>query len=134
VNVAAGLAASAAAAPIPFSDAFALVPIQVGMIAKIGITFGMELNTTAITTLVTSTLGASAATLIGRSVVSGMLKFIPGAGSAVGGTIAATTAGAITKLLGNAYIAVLHDFCLKNPGKDIDVPMIAQALKQRVKF
>ena len=103
VNVAAGLAASAAAAPIPFSDAFALVPIQVGMIAKIGITFGMELDTTAITTLVTSTLGASAATLIGRSVVSSLLKFIPGAGSAVGGTIAATTAGAITKLLGNAY-------------------------------
>ena len=73
VNIAAGLAASAAAAPIPFSDAFALVPIQVGMIAKIGITFGMELDTAAITTLVTSTLGASAATLIGRSVVSSLL-------------------------------------------------------------
>lgn len=72
VNIAAGLAASAAAAPIPFSDAFALVPIQVGMIAKIGITFGMELDTAAITTLVTSTLGASAATLIGRSVVSSL--------------------------------------------------------------
>ncbi|KAG1165957.1 hypothetical protein G6F35_018476 [Rhizopus arrhizus] len=104
------------------------------MIAKIGITFGMELDTTAITTLVTSTLGASAATLIGRSLVSGMLKFIPGAGSAVGGTIAATTAGAITKLLGNAYVAVLYDFCQKNPGKDIDIGMIAQALKQRVKL
>ena len=82
MNIAAGLAASAAAAPIPFSDAFALVPIQVGMIAKIGITFGMELDTAAITTLVTSTLGASAATLIGRSVVSSLLKLIPGAGSA----------------------------------------------------
>ena len=43
------------------------------MIAKIGITFGMELDTAAITTLVTSTLGASAATLIGRSVVSSLL-------------------------------------------------------------
>lgn len=134
VNVAAGLAASAAAAPIPFSDAVALVPIQVGMIAKIGITFGMELNTAAISTLVTSTLGASAATLVGRSVVSGLLKFIPGAGSAVGGTIAATTAGAITKLLGNAYIAVLYDFCQKHPGQDIDIAMITQALKQRVKL
>ncbi|AZY49185.1 GTPase [Bordetella avium] len=132
VSVAAGLAASAAAAPIPFSDAFALVPIQVGMIAKIGITFGMELDTAAITTLVTSTLGASAATLIGRSVVSGMLKFIPGAGSAVGGAIAATTAATITKLLGNAYVAVLYDFCQKHPGKDIDLAMIAQALKQRL--
>lgn len=133
VNIAAGLAASAAAAPIPFSDAVALVPIQVGMIAKIGITFGMELNTAAISTLVTSSLGASAATLVGRSVVSGLLKFIPGAGSAVGGTIAATTAGAITKLLGNAYVAVLYDFCQKHPGQDLDIPMITQALKQRMK-
>lgn len=133
VNIAAGLAASAAAAPIPFSDAVALVPIQVGMIAKIGITFGMELNTAAISTLVTSSLGASAATLVGRSVVSGLLKFIPGAGSAVGGTIAATTAGTITKLLGNAYVAVLYDFCQKHPGQDLDIPMITQALKQRMK-
>ncbi|CCH05896.1 YcjF family protein [Achromobacter xylosoxidans] len=133
MNIAAGLAASAAAAPIPFSDAVALVPIQVGMIAKIGITFGMELNTAAISTLVTSSLGASAATLVGRSVVSGLLKFIPGAGSAVGGTIAATTAGAITKLLGNAYVAVLYDFCQKHPGQDLDIPMITQALKQRMK-
>lgn len=134
VNIAAGLAASAAAAPIPFSDAFALVPIQVGMIAKIGITFGMELDTAAITTLVTSTLGASAATLIGRSVVSSLLKLIPGAGSAAGGTIAATTAATLTKLLGNAYVAVLYDFCQRHPGKDIDTAMIAQALKQRVGF
>ena len=117
VNIAAGLAASAAAAPILFSDAFALVPIQVGMIAKIGITFGMELDTAAITTLVTSTLGASAATLIGRSVVSSLLKLIPGAGSAAGGTIAATTAATLTKLLGNAYVAVLYDFCQRHPGR-----------------
>lgn len=133
MNIAAGLAASAAAAPIPFSDAFALVPIQVGMIAKIGITFGMELDTAAITTLVTSTLGASAATLIGRSVVSSLLAD-PGAGSAAGGTIAATTAATLTKLLGNAYVAVLYDFCQRHPGKDIDTAMIAQALKQRVGF
>ena len=85
------------------------------MIAKIGITFGMELDTAAITTLVTSTLGASAATLIGRSVVSSLLKLIPGAGS--GGTIAATTAATLTKLLGNAYVAVLYDFCQRHPGR-----------------
>lgn len=134
VNVAAGLAASAAAAPIPFSDAFALVPIQVGMIAKIGITFGMEISTAALTTLVTSTLGSSAATLAGRSVVSGLLKLIPGAGSAVGGTIAATTAAAITKLLGNAYVAVLYDFCLRHPGQNIDIAFIKRALRERVRL
>ncbi|MCL0510700.1 hypothetical protein M3A03_27200, partial [Klebsiella pneumoniae] len=33
------IAAAAAATPVPFSDAFTLVPIQVAMIAKISYTF-----------------------------------------------------------------------------------------------
>ncbi|MBN3786185.1 GTPase [Burkholderia sp. Ac-20353] len=134
VNIAAGLAAAAAAAPIPFSDAITLVPIQIGMIAKIGVTFGMELSTATLTTLITSVLGTSAATLVGRAVVSGLLKLIPGAGSAAGGAIAATTAGAITKTLGNAYVAVLYDFCASHPGEDVDIEMITAALKERVKL
>ncbi|MBZ5789285.1 GTP-binding DUF697 domain-containing protein [Burkholderia contaminans] len=132
VNVAAGLAASAAATPIPFSDAVVLVPIQVTMIAKVGVTFGMEFSATTLTTLVTSVLGASAATLIGRTVVSGLLKMIPGAGSVVGGAVAATTAGLLTKTLGNAYVAVLFEFCSAHPGEDIDIAMITKALKERV--
>lgn len=134
VNIATGLAAAAAAVPIPFSDAFTLVPIQVGMIAKIGVTFGMELSAATLATLVTSVLGTSAATLIGRTVVSGLLKLIPGGGSAAGGTIAAATAGAITKTLGNAYVAVLYDFCADHPGEEIDIAMITSVLKQRVKL
>ena len=133
VNAAASLAATAAVVPLPFSDAMTLVPIQVAMFAKVGMTFGMEMSTTTLTTLVTSALGASAATFVGRTIVAGLLKFIPGAGSAVGGTIAATTAGTITKLLGNAYIAVLTDFCEKNPGKEIDIASISNELKRRIK-
>ncbi|MCA8298015.1 GTP-binding DUF697 domain-containing protein [Burkholderia sp. AU30198] len=132
VNIAAGLAATAAAVPIPFSDAIVLVPIQVSMIAKVGVTFGMEVSTATLTTLVTSVLGTSAATLIGRTVVSTLLKLIPGGGSAVGGAVAASTAGLVTRTLGNAYIAVLFEFCSAHPGKDIDVAMITQALKERV--
>ncbi|HDR9152713.1 50S ribosome-binding GTPase [Burkholderia vietnamiensis] len=134
VSIAAGLAATAAAVPIPFSDAALLVPIQVTMIAKVGVTFGMELSTATLTTLVTSVLGASAATLIGRTVVSNLLKMIPGAGSVVGGTVAATTAALITKSLGNAYIAVLYEFCQAHPGEEIDIAMITKALKERVKI
>jgi uncharacterized protein (DUF697 family)/GTP-binding protein EngB required for normal cell division len=134
VNAAASLAATAAAVPLPFSDALTLVPIQVAMFAKVGVTFGMEMSTATLTTLVTSALGASAATVVGRTIASGLLKLIPGAGSAVGGTVAATTAGTITKLLGNAYISVLNDFCEKNPGKDIDIALITSELKRRMRL
>jgi uncharacterized protein (DUF697 family) len=133
VNIAAGLAATAAATPIPFSDAVLLVPIQVGMLAKIGMTFGMEINTAALTTLVTSVLGASAATLAGRAIVSGLLKLIPLAGSAVGGVVAATTAAMITKTLGNAYVSALFEFCAAHPGEEIDIALITKALKDAMK-
>lgn len=134
VLIATGLATAAGATPIPFSDSFVLVPIQVGMLAKIGITFGMEVSTSALTTLVTSALGSSAASLIGRAVVTGLLKMIPGAGSAVGGAIAATTAGALTKALGTAYIAVLTEFSDSNPGKELNVSLIGEELKKRMKL
>lgn len=131
VNGAAALAGLAAATPIPFSDAFTLVPIQVGMLAKIGSTFGMEMSTTAITTLVAGALGGSAATFAGRALVSGLLKLIPVAGSAAGGAVATTTAVTLTKLLGNTYVTVLTDFCGKNPGAPIDVQHISAELKKR---
>lgn len=131
VNAASALAGAAAATPIPFSDAFTLVPIQVGMMAKIGSTFGMEMTTTAITTLVAGALGGSAATLAGRALVSGLLKLVPGAGSLAGGALAATTAATLTKLLGNTYVTVLTDFCEKNPGAPIDVQHISAELKKR---
>lgn len=134
VNIAAGLAAAAGATPIPFSDAVALVPIQIGMLAKIGITFGMETSTATLTTLVSSVLGASAVTLAGRALVSGLLKMVPGAGSAVGGTIAATTAAALTKALGAAYISVLTNFIENNPGKQLDIELISSELKKKFSF
>ena len=134
VLAAAALAAGAGAAPIPFSDAFFLVPIQVGMLARIGITFGMEVSTTALTTLVTSIIGAGGASLLGRAIVSGVLKMIPGGGSALGGVIAAGTASMITKTLGSTYIAVLADFCKENPGVEVDISTIVKDLKRRIKL
>lgn len=132
VNIAAGLAGAAGATPIPFSDSFLLVPIQVGMLAKIGTTFGMEASTAALTTMVTATLGSSAATVAGRALVTGLLKLIPGVGTAVGGTIAATTAIALTKALGSAYISVLTNFVENNRGRPLDIQQIASELKKKI--
>ena len=108
--IVAGAAASAAGAgaiPIPFSDAVLIVPIQIGMLAGITATFGMSVNDGFLASLLGSVITGSGATMAGRALVGGLLKFIPGAGSAVGGIISASTAAAITTTFGEAYIATL---------------------------
>ena len=101
-------AASEGAAPIPFSDCALLIPTQVGMIASITVIFGFEVNKSIITALLSSTIGAGGATLLGKTVVTNLLKFIPGAGTIAGGAISAGTAGVITAALGEAYIGIME--------------------------
>lgn len=74
VAAAATTAAGTGAIPIPFSDAFALVPIQVGMLAGITAVFGFELKKAFLSTLVSSTITAGGATLLGKTIVSNLLK------------------------------------------------------------
>ncbi len=77
-------------------------------------------------------IGSSALTLAGRSLVSAALKLVPGTGSIAGGAIAATTATTLTKALGAAYISILTDFSERNPGKEMDVDLIAGELKKKL--
>ena len=100
-------AAGEGAVPIPFSDCALLIPTQLAMIVSITVIFGFDVNKSIITALLSSTLGAGGATLLGKTVVSNLLKLIPGAGSAVGGAISAAAAAAITVALGEAYIGIL---------------------------
>ena len=116
VATAATAAATTGAIPIPFSDAAALVPIQVGMLAGITAVFGFEVKRAFLSTLVSSTITGTGATLVGRTIVSNLLKMFPGVGSVAGGAIAASTAAAVTVAFGEAYITTLT-YLLKN--KDI---------------
>lgn len=108
VAAAALAAAGEGAAPIPFADCMLLIPTQIGMIASITVIFGFEVNKSIITALISSTIGAGGATVLGKTVVSTLLKFIPGAGSVAGGAISAGTAGVITAALGEAYIGIME--------------------------
>ena len=108
VATAALAAAGEGAAPIPFSDCALLIPTQLGMIASITVIFGFDVNKSIITALLSSTIGAGGATILGKTVVSNLLKFIPGAGTVAGGAISAGTAGVITAALGEAYIGVME--------------------------
>lgn len=101
-------AVAAGAAPIPFADAAVLIPTQVTMIASITVVFGFNVNKSIITGLISSTIGAGGATVLGKTVVSNILKLIPGVGSIAGGAISAGTAGVITAALGEAYIRVME--------------------------
>ena len=107
VATAAIAAAGEGAAPIPFSDSFLLVPTQLGMIVSITVIFGFDINKSILIALLSSTLGSGGATLLGKTVVTNLVKVIPGIGSVAGGVISASTASVITAALGEAYIQVL---------------------------
>lgn len=84
VATAAVAAAGEGAAPIPFSDCALLIPTQVGMIASITVIFGFDVNKSIITALLSSSIGAGGATILGKTVVTNLIKLIPGAGTVVG--------------------------------------------------
>jgi len=95
-------------APIPFSDAALLIPTQVGMIAGITAVFGIDISKSFLTAFVSSTIGGAGATVLGKTIVSNILKIIPGVGTALGGAISGATAGLLTTALGMAYIKIME--------------------------
>ena len=132
VGAAAVAAGGVGAAPIPFADALILVPIQIGMLAGISATFGIEVTRAFLSTLVAATAGAAGATFLGRAVVSNLLKLVPGVGSVVGGTIALGAAVALTTALGELYIAVLAKLFTASEGEAPSPEAIAQEFKDHL--
>lgn len=95
-------------APIPFSDAALLIPTQVGMIAGITVIFGLDSSKSFLTSFVSATIGSAGTTVLGKTIVSNLLKLIPGVGTVAGGLILGTTAGVLTTALGGAYIMIME--------------------------
>ncbi|MGL5878095.1 MAG: DUF697 domain-containing protein [Xenococcaceae cyanobacterium] len=127
---AAASAAGIGVVPIPFSDAIAIVPIQVGMLAGISTTFGLSIDESFFMTIVGSVVVGAGGTIAGRTIVSGLLKLIPGVGSVIGGTIAATTAAALTTAFGKAYITALEMLFLQNKGEPPTPKEVVDTFKQ----
>ena len=122
-------AVAAGVAPIPVADCAVLIPAQVSMIAGITAIYGMELNKSFLTAFISAALGAGGATLLGKTVVSNILKLVPGAGSIAGGAISASTAGVITAALGETYILIMDQmFMGKATAKDFQ----GKAGKERI--
>ncbi len=117
IHVASGLAGAAGLIPIPFSDAFAIAPIQAGMIYKMNDAFGMDLDTSVGASLVAGLLSVTAVAQVGRTLVNGFLKFIPVVGSVAGGA----TAAVITEGIGFAYLKVLEK-CFNDETGEVNLP------------
>ena len=132
VGGAAAAAAGVAAIPIPFADAALLVPIQLGMLAGISTTYGLDVSEAFLGTLIGTTVGSTAATVAGRAIVAGILKLIPGVGSVVGGAIAAATAVAMTTSLGEIYIAALAKLFAKHGGEQPTPEEVLDAVRSAI--
>ena len=102
IGAAVTAAAGAAFIPIPFSDAAALVPIQLGMMAKIAQLYSIKVDRAALMAIASTT----AATQAGRATFGGLLKMLPGAGTVAGGMMSAGVATSFTYAMGQAWLAV----------------------------
>ncbi|GAA8785502.1 hypothetical protein oki772_08550 [Helicobacter pylori] len=117
IHVASGAAGGVGLIPIPFSDAFAIVPIQAGMIYKMNDAFGVKIKDSVVASLITGLLGVTAVAQVGRTLVNGLLKFIPVVGSVAGGA----TAAVITEGIGFAYLKVLKK-CFNDETGEVKLP------------
>ena len=95
-RISAATALAAAAIPIPVASAGVLVPIQLGMMARIAAIYGVKLETATLAAAVATT----AATAAGRAAVASLIKLIPGAGTIIGATISGAIASTFTLAMG----------------------------------
>lgn len=106
VAVAVGTTTVTCAVPIPFADAPLLVAQQVALMTTICGIFQIDIKKDGLMALATAALGASGATIVGKTLATNLVKLIPGTGSVVGGVISASTAGVVTLAMGKAFIEV----------------------------
>ncbi|GAA8938563.1 hypothetical protein HpEKB20_13280 [Helicobacter pylori] len=107
--------------PIPFSDALAIAPIQAGMIYKMNDAFGVKMKDSVAASLITGLLCVTIVAQVGRTLVNGLFKLIPGVGSVVGAVISGTTAVVITEGIGFAYLKVLET-CFNDETGEVKLP------------
>lgn len=117
IGGAAATAAGIGASPIPFSDAALLAPAQASMMAAIAAQYALPVSPAVVLRLVTTATLASGAASIGGRIIANFLKFIPGVGSAAGGTINATVAATLTAAMGKAWMAVCEHLNSMSPGE-----------------
>jgi uncharacterized protein (DUF697 family)/GTP-binding protein EngB required for normal cell division len=133
----AALAATAAASPIPMSDAPLIMATQTTMMARLASLWQLPALKSAVSGGVLTQLLSQ----IGRTLVGNALKFFPGVGSVAGGLLNATVASSITAAVGWAVSDRAEKYTLEiingnTPtfseyfSFDVMEPLISQYLKE----
>lgn len=117
INAAVASAATAGATPIPFSDAFVLVPIQITLMARIAAIYGLSVKAGTLASMAGAALAAGGLTHAGRYVVTSLLKLVPGGNVAASG-VQASVAGAFTYALGEAWLVVSGQLLKMGPAAE----------------
>ncbi|GAA6810800.1 hypothetical protein AOH130_10450 [Helicobacter pylori] len=87
------------------------------MIYKMNDAFGVKMKDSVVASLITGLLGVTVVVQVGRTLVNGLLKFIPVVGSVAGGA----TAAVITEGIGFAYLKVLET-CFNDETGEVELP------------
>lgn len=91
--------------PIPFSDAFLLVPVQLTMMSRLHKIFGQSWSESLGKSLSRELIVVG----LGRGAVGNILKLVPAVGTVAGAAINATVASTITESLGWVTVKMLND-------------------------
>jgi len=111
-------AATAGASPVPFSDSVLLSGNQLTMMARLLSVW----NLNNLEGLVKSSVVTTLTTTIGRTLAGNLLKFIPGAGTVVGGAINAGIASSITYTIGYAISEIAERVTIASlEGREINI-------------
>ena len=105
VHAASLTAAIIGCSPIPFSDAFLLVPVQLTMMSRLHKIFGQSWSESLGKSLSRELIVVG----LGRGAVGNILKLIPAVGTVAGAAINATVASTITESLGWVTVKMLND-------------------------
>jgi uncharacterized protein (DUF697 family)/GTP-binding protein EngB required for normal cell division len=103
------IASGVGAVPIPFADAFALIPLQVKMSMHIMSAYGLDdmtgISSRAIESFAVSQIGR----FVAKTLASNLVKLIPG-GAIIGGAVNAAVAGGFTYAMGKTVCELAHNY------------------------
>jgi uncharacterized protein (DUF697 family) len=105
VHAASLTAAIIGCSPIPFSDAFLLVPVQLTMMSRLHKLFGKSWSESLGKSLSRELIVVG----LGRGAVGNILKLIPAVGTVAGAAINGVVASTITESLGWVTVKMLND-------------------------
>lgn len=105
VHAASLTAAIIGCSPIPFSDAFLLVPVQLTMMSRLHKLFGKSWSESLGKSLSRELIVVG----LGRGAVGNILKLVPAVGTVAGAAINGAVASTITESLGWVTVKMLND-------------------------